>query len=194
MTEVVKNDLARIIAFTKQYEDEFLKALMNFTNREIIEHNTAVEKELNALTNRNNELDVLFERIYEDSVSEKISEDRFAKMSSKYESEQATISQRISELKKEIRQQSHQSGSIAEFLDVVKRYTEMKELTPQILREFVSKIIIHHRQRIDGADVQKIEIVYNCIGAIDFPDLELIPNDEVNLQTRKGVKLVSQSA
>ena len=70
MTEVVKNDLARIIAFTKQYEDEFLKALMNFTNREIIEHNTAVEKELNALTNRNNELDVLFERIYDDSVSE----------------------------------------------------------------------------------------------------------------------------
>ena len=115
-------------------------------------------------------------------------------MSCKYESEQATISQRISELKKEIRQQSNQSGSIAEFLDVVKRYTEMKKLTPQILREFVSKIIIHHRQKIDGTDVQKIEIVYNCIGTIDFPDLELIPNDEVTLQTRKGVKLVSQSA
>lgn len=59
--------------------------------------------------------------------------------------------------------------------DVVKRYTEIKELTPQIFREFVSKIIVHHRQRIDGVDVQKIEIVYNCIGAIDFPDLELIP-------------------
>ena len=194
LTEVVKNDLARIVAFTKQYEDEFLKALMNFTNREIIEHNAAVEKELNTLTSRNNELDILFERIYEDSVSGKISEDRFAKMSAKYEGEQATISQRISELKKEIRQQSQQSGSIAEFLDVVKRYTEMQELTPQILREFVSKIIVHHRQRIDGVDVQKIEIVYNCIGAIDFPDLELIPNNDVNLQTRKGVKLVSQSA
>ena len=56
------------------------------------------------------------------------------------------------------------------------------------------EIIVHHRQRIDGLDVQKIEIVYNCIGAIDFPNLELIPNDDVNLQTRKGVKSVGQSA
>jgi hypothetical protein len=70
----------------------------------------------------------------------------------------------------------------------------MKKLTPQILREFVDKIIVHHRQRIDGVDVQKVEILYNCVDAIEVPDMKNIPQTELSLQTRKGVALCYSQA
>ena len=150
---------------------------------------SVLEQEYKSLTARNAELDVLFERIYEDSVSGKITEERFAKMSPKYENEQAEINKKIVLLQKEIHAQSRRNGTAREFLDIVKRYTRINKLTPEILREFVDRIIVHHRERIDGVDVQKVEIIYNCVGAIEIPDIKEIPQQEIVLQTRKGVAL-----
>ena len=68
-----------------------------------------------------------------------------------------------------------------------KRYTRMKKPTPEILREFVDKIIVHHRVRVDGMDEQRIEIFYNCVGAVNLPDLKHVPQVEVSVPIRKGV-------
>jgi hypothetical protein len=146
-------------------------------------------QELETRKTRNAELDVLFERIYEDSVSGKISEERFAKMSRKYEDEQADNIEKITALQKEIVSVTKRGGTAREFLEIVKRYTRIKKLTPGVLREFVDKIIVHHRQRVDGVDEQKIEIFYNCVGQIEIPDLAKIPQTEVVIPTRKGVAL-----
>ena len=132
---------------------------------------------------------MLFERIYEDSVSGKITEERFAKMSRKYEDEQAENSEKISALQKEMVGKVKRKGTANEFLAVVKRYTRMKKLTPEILREFVDRIVIHHRQRIDSVDEQRVEIFYNCVGKIEIPDLKRIPQSEILIPTRKGVAL-----
>jgi len=75
------------------------------------------------------------------------------------------------------------------FLATVKRYTRVKKLTPEILRELVDKIFIHHRQRADGVDEQKIEIFYNCVGTMEIPDLKKIPQTEIHIPTRKGVAI-----
>ena len=61
----------------------------------------------------------------------------------------------------------------------------MKKLTPEILREFVNKIIVHHRQRVDGIDEQKVEIFYNCVGKIDVPDLRKIPQTDISFLREK---------
>jgi hypothetical protein len=66
---------------------------------------------------------------------------------------------------------TNRSAKIGEFLKIGRRYTRMKTLTPSIVRELIDKIVIHHREKIDGVDVQKIEISYNSIGAIELPDL-----------------------
>ncbi|MGI5908384.1 MAG: DUF4368 domain-containing protein [Christensenellales bacterium] len=110
-------------------------------------------------------------------------------MSAKYEAEQAEIGKKIALLQKEINVQRRRSGTAREFLEIVKRYTRIRKLTPQILREFVDRIVVHHRKRIDGVDVQKVEIIYNCVGAIDIPDMKKISRQEITLQTRKGVAL-----
>lgn len=189
LEQVVMNDIARITAFTKHYENEFIQILMDSSVKENQRQVSVLEQEYKSLTARNAELDVLFERIYEDSVSGKITEERFAKMSPKYENEQAEINKKIVLLQKEIHAQSRRNGTAREFLDIVKRYTRINKLTPEILREFVDRIIVHHRERIDGVDVQKVEIIYNCVGAIEIPDIKEIPQQEIVLQTRKGVAL-----
>lgn len=193
LEQVVLSDIARITSFTKHYEDVFLQILTNSSVKENHRQATVMERELDTLRARNAELDILFERIYEDSVSGKISEERFAKMSRKYEDEQVEIDQKIELLQKEILGMAKQNGSAREFLQIVKRYTRIKKLTPEILREFVDKIIVHHRQRIDGVDVQKVEIIYNCVGKIEAPDLEKIPQEQIALKTRKGVAICSEN-
>jgi dGTP triphosphohydrolase len=189
LEQIVMSDIARITAYTKHYEDDFIRTLTDSTVKENRRQADSMEKEVESLTARNAELDLLFERIYEDSVSGKITEERFAKMSRKYEDEQAELKKKLFQLQKELATQKRKSGTASDFLQIVKRYTRMKKLTPQILREFVDKIIIHHRVRIDGVDVQKVEIIYNCVGAIDIPEMKKIPQTEITIPTRKGVAL-----
>jgi hypothetical protein len=189
LEEVVKSDIKRITAYARLYEDELVRLLTENTIRENQRQNEISERELEVLNARDAELDVLFERIYEDSVSEKISEERFLKMSRKYEDEQAETRKKIEKLESELQSMKKRNGTVGEFLKIVRRYTRMKTLTPGIVREFIDKIVIHHREKIDGADVQKIEISYNCIGAIELPDLPKLPQQEIALQTRKGVTL-----
>ena len=70
----------------------------------------------------------------------------------------------------------------------------MKKLTPEILREFVDKVVVHHRERVSiagkdnpASEEQKVEIFYNCVGVINVPEMPKIPATEINLPTRKGV-------
>lgn len=189
LEQVVKNDLNRIISFTKHYEYEFIQTLTDSTLKEKEKQTAILEKEAQTLTARNADLDNLFERIYEDSVNGKISEERFAKMSKKYEDEQAEIQKKLDLLQKELRCRAKKQGTATEFLDIIKRYTQIETLTPQILREFVEKIVVHHRQRIDGVDVQKIEIYYNCVGQLNLPEKPALPETDILINTRKGVAL-----
>jgi len=104
-------------------------------------------------------------------------------------------------LSREVASKKSTAGSVRDFLATVKRYTRMKKLTPEILCEFVDKIVVHHRERISiagkdspAAEVQKVEIFYNCVGAINVPDLKKIPQMEIHIPTRKGVAVSYASA
>lgn len=111
------------------------------------------------------ELNKLFQRIYEDNVSGKISDERFEKLSGGYEAEQKDLQE------KELTGQEEQAMSLDRFLATVKKYTEVKELTPTILNEFVEKIIVHAPDKRSEKRVQQVEIHYNCVGVIELPDM-----------------------
>jgi hypothetical protein len=194
LEQIVLGDIKRITAFAKHYEDELLKILTASIGDEVERQIEEAQREILALKARNRELDGLFERLYEDSVSGKISEERFAKMSARYEREQAENERQLEALRQELVSKKGKAGSANEFLKTVKRYTRMRKLTPEILREFVDKIVVHHRQRLGVAskdnpatEEQKVEIFYNCVGKVEVPDLAKIPPIEINIPTRKGV-------
>ncbi len=90
-------------------------------------------------------------------------------MSANYEEEQRTLSDRVKELKRLIDSEKESSINVDRFLNLVRKYTDVKELTAEIIREFVEKIYVHQMERIGGQKVQCIRIVWNCIGEFTSP-------------------------
>ena len=88
------------------------------------------------------------------------------KMSASYEEEQKTLKNRITELENEIAEDKENSLNVGHFLALVKKYTEVPELTAEIIREFVEKVYVYHPEKINGQKTQRVRIVWNCIGEI----------------------------
>ncbi|MDY5083515.1 MAG: recombinase family protein [Candidatus Limivicinus sp.] len=187
LEQVVLGEIRRLTKYASIYEDEFLKEVIGHS-RQAEEANLKLkEKEVKSLLARNEELDGLFERIYEDNVSGKLSDERFTKMSIRYESEQKENSDRIKKLTSEIEKQSNRTTSTNMFISLVRKYTRARKLTPRMLNELVEKIEVYNAEKIDGEWVQRLRIHYNCVGEMTIPKVLPLPVPAVTVNTRKGV-------
>ena len=187
LEQVVLGEIKRLTKFASHYEDDFVKAVMGSSQQSVALDRKLKEKELAALQARDEELDGLFERIYEDNVSGKLSDDRFSKMSRRYEDEQKEISERIKPLRAEMDKLSSKAVTADMFISTVRKYTRAKALTPRMLNELIDRIEVHQAEKIDGEWVQHLTIHYNCVGAIFIPEVFPLPVPEVSVNTRKGV-------
>ena len=187
LEEVVLGEIRRLTKFASLYEDEFVKAVIGHSQQAEQTDRKLKEKELRTLLARDEELDGLFERIYEDNVSGKLSDDRFAKMSRRYEDEQKELAEKIKKLRSEIEKQSSRSMTTDMFIGLVRKYTRARKLTPRMLNELVEKIEVFNAEKIDGVWEQRLRIHYNCVGTIEIPTVLPLPVPEVSVNTRKGV-------
>ena len=187
LEEVVLGEIRRLTKFASLYEDEFVKAVIGHSQQAEQTDRKLKEKELRTLLARDEELDGLFERIYEDNVSGKLSNDRFAKMSRRYEDEQKELAEKIKKLRSEIEKQSSRSMTTDMFIGLVRKYTRARKLTPRMLNEQIEKIEVFNAEKIDGVWEQRLRIHYNCVGTIEIPTVLPLPIPEVSVNTRKGV-------
>ena len=187
LEEVVLGEIRRLTKFASLYEDEFVKAVIGHSQQAEQTDRKLKEKELKTLLARDEELDGLFERIYEDNVSGKLSDDRFAKMSRRYEDEQKELSEKIKKLRSEIEKQSSRSMTTDMFIGLVRKYTRARKLTPRMLNELIEKIEVFNAEKINGVWEQRLRIHYNCVGTIEIPTVLPLPIPEVSVNTRKGV-------
>ena len=187
LEQVVLGEIRRLTKFSSQFEDEFVKAVIGHSQQAEATDRKLKEKELKALQARDEELDGLFERIYEDNVSGKLSDDRFARMSRRYEEEQKELAEKIKALRAEIDKQSSQSMTTDMFISLVRKYTRARKLTPRMLNELIEKIEVFNAEKVDGVWEQRLRIHYNCVGVIEIPELIPLPAPEVSVNTRKGV-------
>ena len=187
LEEVVLGEIRRLTKFASLDEDEFVKAVIGHSQQAEQTDRKLKEKELKTLLARDEELDGLFERIYEDNVSGKLSDDRFAKMSRRYEDEQKELAEKIKKLRSEIEKQSSRSMTTDMFIGLVRKYTRARKLTPRMLNELVEKIEVFNAEKIDGVWEQRLRIHYNCVGTIEIPTVLPLPIPEVSVNTRKGV-------
>ena len=187
LEEVVLGEIRRLTKFASLYEDEFVKAVIGHSQQAEQTDRKLKEKELRTLLARDEELDGLFERIYEDNVPGKLSDDRFAKMSRRYEDEQKELAEKIKKLRSEIEKQSSRSMTTDMFIGLVRKYTRARELTPRMLNELIEKIEVFNAEKIDGVWEQRLRIHYNCVGTIEIPTVLPLPIPEVSVNTRKGV-------
>ena len=189
LEQVVLYEVKRLACFASEYENDFIKAMIGRSAK--MAENAALRKqrELDTLTARDRELDMLFERLYEDNVAGKIDDARFAKMSKRYEQEQGENAKKIKALRLDLKKDESKRMDIDDFLETVRRYTDATTITKRMVAELIDHIEVYHAEKQDGVTNQRVVIHYNCIGAFDVPDRRKIPEADIIMETRKGVAL-----
>ena len=108
-------------------------------------------------------------------------------MASNYEDEQKQLDERIKTLETELEKQSSAAMTTDMFIDCVRKYTRARKLTPRMLNELIERIEVFHAEKVDGVQVQRLTIHYNCVGTLDIPQDLPLAEPKVLIQTRKGV-------
>ena len=189
LEQVVLYEVKRLACFASEYENDFIKAMIGRSAKVAENGRIRKQRELDALTARDRELDMLFERLYEDNVAGKIDDARFAKMSKRYEQEQGENAKKIKALRLELKKDEGKRMDIDDFLETVRRYTDATTITKRMVAELIDHIEVYHAEKQDGVTNQRVVIYYNCIGAFDVPDRRKIPEADIIMETRKGVAL-----
>jgi hypothetical protein len=169
--EALLDDIRRITAFAREHEDEFLQMVTQKTKSALDRSLRENKRELEQATQRIRKLDEIIQRLYEDNIEGKISDERFAKMTATYEQEQKDLSAQVIVLRETLAKAKTQRLNIDSFLAQVKKYTEVKELDAEIIRALVERIDVFTPEKVPGTRTKKqtILIHWNFIGAVELP-------------------------
>ena len=175
LTAGVLSNLRKVTSYAAKHEARFMKLLIEQNEDGDRRRNAAKKKELETAEKRIAELSAIFKRLYEDSVTGRISDERFTELSADYEAEQKELKERAARLREELSKAQEATANAEKFMNVVRRHTTIEELTPTLLREFVEKIVVHESVALDGKRRgklrrQEIEIYYSFVGKVELPD------------------------
>lgn len=170
LEELILQNLREIVSFARSHENRFVQMVMDMDVKERNKGLAKKRKLLSESEKRITELDMIFKRLYEDNISGKLTDERFHKLSTDYEAEQAGLQAQAAILREEIEEVEGKSANVDRFLSVVRQYTDIPELTPRILHEFVEKIVIHAatdpHSKINRR--QEVDIYYKGIGILEM--------------------------
>lgn len=165
--------LERIFAVsTLAYEDtpNFLRMLMQQRKEASEKELQQKKRTLSQMQKRIADLDKIFKRIYEDEIAGTITRERFVKFSAEYEAEQADLRVQAEQLEKELSSFEREQFNFKQFTAVVRKYVGIRELKPEIVNDFIRKIIIHAPDKSTGKRVQRVQIMFNFVGEVELPD------------------------
>ena len=169
LQSLVLENIQKVVSYMQNYEDLFIKEQLAKCSQNEEKQISKSKKELEQAKKRIIEIDNLFMHIYEDNISGKITDERFRNLSFNYDKEQKELKTKIEQLSKEINNTEKKTTDLTQFISNVKKYTEITELTPEILNELIEKILVHQAEKINGKKVQEIDIYYRGVGIISFP-------------------------
>ena len=134
------------------------------------------------------ELDILLKKVYEDNALGRLPDKRYEMLSAGYEKEQAELEQSIKACREQLTQYDEDTDRTEEFLALVHKYTDITELTPVIINEFVDKILVHKAEKIDCERVMEIEIYLNFIGKVELPAQELTEEELAEIKEKQRLR------
>ena len=167
LDEIVLEDLRRVTSAAREHPEKFAAYIGSKQSAELQREIRRQEKELAAMRKRKAELDAIFKKLYEDSVLGRITTEQFQMLSGSYTEEQNLITVGIPQKENEIQRLRETVSGTDSFLDKAKRYTDITELTPELLRLFIEKIVVHEKEvKWSKHAPQTVEIYYNGIGYV----------------------------
>ena len=164
--QLLLDDIRRVTSYAREHEDEFVRLVTQKSKQETERNLRESKKEFEAAKARVSKLDGIIQRLYEDNIEGKVSDERFAKLTATYEAEQRELERRIAELQSFMANAKNESLGVDTFLTLVRKYTDITELDAELIRVFVEKILVYKAEKVDGHRVQRIKIIYNGIGEI----------------------------
>lgn len=166
---IVKEDLQKVCEYVFLHEKEFTDEYLSGSKRETVKFQAKTKAELKRLSERQEEIGKIIRKLYEDNVNGRITDERFDFLAKSYEDEGNDLKTKIQEFKNALASSIQEEEKLSKFLKVVKSYTKIEELTPEILNSFIEKIYIGETEKYDGRKMQEVEIIYKFIGAINLP-------------------------
>ena len=169
--QILLTEINRMLAFVRERESEFVELLTKKNEKELNRQLRDSTRELEQAMQRITKLDGIIQRLYEDNLDGKISDERFARMTATYERDQKDLEARVVVLRETIAKAKTQRISIDSFLAQVRKYTEVKELDAEIIRTLVERIDVFTPEKVPGSRTKKqtVLIHWNFIGAVDLP-------------------------
>lgn len=165
--ELVLENMRRVFLNIQMFEAEFVRKQLDSYTTEKRKELSEKRKVLSQMQRRVDEIDDLIQRIYEDNVSHKIFDERFAIFSQKYEAEQRELRERILESERYLSEETDKTDNLQKFVSKVKAITEPTELTPELLHEFIDRIVVSAPRYLDGKRYQLVDIHYKGVGIIN---------------------------
>lgn len=169
LEQIVLQDIRKVCSYVKQYEQEFVEDFRKCSVKTSVKLQSAAKSELKKAESRLSEIERIIIKLYEEKVCGTMPEERFELLAKNYETEQAELKQKTEALKLSLAAKEESDSSLAKFISLVRSYTDVKELTPEILNSFIDKIYIGRPERIDGQRVQEVKIIYKLVGAVNIP-------------------------
>ena len=187
LEQVVKMELFKLATYLDHDEDAFAELLEHKTNKDSMAERKAAESALAAATARSQELLRLYERVYEDNVNGKVTDDWFMRLSHKYEVEQEELKKQIFDLKNKIERLDTAQNSSGSFIRAIRKFMTMQTLTPIVLQELIDKIEVFPIEGTGKNRTQRLVIHYRFVGCIDLPSI--VPKHTYKLDSRQGVAI-----
>ncbi len=158
--------MRRVFFYVQAYEKEFAKAQMECYGEEKQKELACKRRELGKAKSRVREIDTLVQKLYEDNAKGKISDERYATLSTAYEEEQQTLKADISEMEAGLTAETDQAEGLERFIGKVKQITQPTLLTAELVHTFIEKIVVSAPKYIDGKRIQLLDIYWNGVGII----------------------------
>ena len=166
--QLLLQEIKRITTYAKEHEEEFVELIAKETTKETNRKLKDSYKKLALAKERIDKLDILIQKLYEDNVEGKLSDERFIKLSSTYETEQTELTQKVQDLESFINQSKETNNQTKSFLSLVRRYTDITTLDAEIIRTFIKRVNVYKAEKIDGKRTQKIQIIFNEVGEVNL--------------------------
>jgi len=167
LIEIVSGKLRQTIQEVHFDQEAFLKKLKRQSQAQFSKDNKRQQLQLQKDEHRSKEIDSIIQKLYEDNLLGKISDERFVKLSQSYEEEQKQLQTSISDLTEKLAKQQEDSLNISKFMMRISKYTKLPELTVEIVNELIDKIVIHKPTGTKRNRIIQVDIYYNFIGKLN---------------------------
>lgn len=185
--QVVIRELARLAAYLEEDEEAFVELLAKKSEKDAQMERKLLQNELQSSIARNEAVARLFEKLYEDNATGKVTDDWFMQLSHKYELERVALKERINEIQIKLHDMDHRKQGYERFVSIIRKLLDMEVLTFPILRELIDHIEVYEAEGTGKNRTQRIAIYYRFVGYLELPAGKINPHYTADL--RRGVAI-----